>query len=180
MPGFSRMIYKAVGDLDCAKFKESGGMVEVDSSVIAGLTFDDKPFEEEVHQEYEKDAGIVLPGAHIIEIIDGKPNWILTEADIDCIAIGSGILGTGGGGSPYLASLVCKKLIREGKKLRIVSHQDFNADDQAAVIGGLLGAPTVCIEKTPSGNEMVDPVKLLIDALPEEKITAIFSMEIAA
>ena len=30
--------------------------------------------------------------------------WTLNEADIDRIAIGAGILGTGGGGSPYLAN----------------------------------------------------------------------------
>jgi len=43
-----------------------------------------------------------LPGEHIFEIINGKKHWVLTEADIDCLAIGAGILGTGGGGSPYL------------------------------------------------------------------------------
>jgi len=51
MTGVSRMIYKAVGDLDCTTFKESGGMVEVDPTVLAGLVVDDKPFEEEVHEE---------------------------------------------------------------------------------------------------------------------------------
>ena len=42
--------------------------------------------------------------------------WSLTESDIDRIAIGVGILGTGGGGSPYLQMLIAKQLLREGKR----------------------------------------------------------------
>jgi len=118
-----------------------------------------------------------LPESHVIEIIDGRPNWILTEADIDCIGIGCGILGTGGGASPYLASLACKKLLKDGKKLRVLSHQDFKEEDRAA-IGAFLGAPTVGIEKITTGNEVVDAVKLIMDAFPHEKVTAICSVEI--
>ena len=44
--------------------------------------------------------------------------WTLTESDIDRIAIGVGILGTGGGGSPYLQMLIAKQLLREGKRIR--------------------------------------------------------------
>ena len=53
----------------------------------------------------------------------------MTEADIDCLSIGAGILGTGGGGSPYVASIVCKNLIKSGKKLRIISHDNMKETD---------------------------------------------------
>ncbi len=42
--------------------------------------------------------------------------WTLNETDIDRIAIGVGILGTGGGGSPYLQLLIAKALLRQGKR----------------------------------------------------------------
>lgn len=60
----------------------------------------------------------------------GKPNidsdtgeWILNEFDIDCMAIGAGILGCGGGGSPYIGRLMTQELIRSGKRIRVM-HPD--------------------------------------------------------
>ena len=62
--------------------------------------------------------------------------WTLTESDIDRIAIGVGILGTGGGGSPYLQMLIAKQLLREGKRIRMIRPADL--DPNAQIIG--LGA----------------------------------------
>jgi len=47
-------------------------------------------------------------------------DWILNEFDIECIAIGAGIMGCGGGGSPYLGRLKALELIKAGKKIRVV------------------------------------------------------------
>jgi len=110
-------------------------------------------------------------------VIDGRPNWILNEADVDCIALGRGILGTGGGGSPYLASLVCKQVLRQGKRLRIIKHDDFKEEDRA-IIGAFMGAPSVGIEKVPTGTEVVDAVRLMMDALPDEKVAALMCVEV--
>ena len=72
--------------------------------------------------------------------------WTLTESDIDRIAIGVGILGTGGGGSPYLQMLIAKQMLREGKRIRMIRPRDLT--DDAQIIGlGSIGAPTVSIEK---------------------------------
>ena len=38
-------------------------------------------------------------------IDNNTKEWILTEQDIEFIAIGAGILGTGGGGTPYYAKV---------------------------------------------------------------------------
>ncbi|WP_264484382.1 DUF917 domain-containing protein [Mesorhizobium sp. PAMC28654] len=80
--------------------------------------------------------------------------WTLTEADIDRIAIGCGILGTGGGGSTYHGLLRAKALLREGKRIRMVRPADMAADAQILGIGGI-GAPTVGIEKIAEGGEGV-------------------------
>lgn len=80
--------------------------------------------------------------------------WTLTETDIDRIAIGCGILGTGGGGSTYHGSLRAKALLREGKRIRMVRPADMAPDAQIIGLGGI-GAPTVGIEKIAEGAEGV-------------------------
>ena len=49
--------------------------------------------------------------------------WLLSEWDVECIAVGAGILGCGGGGSPYLGKLMCLKRLKEGKKIRVISPE---------------------------------------------------------
>lgn len=48
--------------------------------------------------------------------------WFLNCYDVEAIAIGAGILGCGGGGSPYLAKIRAKQQLRNGKKLRIIKQ----------------------------------------------------------
>ena len=53
--------------------------------------------------------------------IDPKTgDWILNEFDIECIAIGAGIMGCGGGGSPYVGRLRALELLRAGKEIRVI------------------------------------------------------------
>ena len=47
-------------------------------------------------------------------------DWLLNEFDIECIAIGAGIMGCGGGGSPYLGRLKALKLLKAGKEIRVI------------------------------------------------------------
>ncbi len=78
--------------------------------------------------------------------------WTLSEADIDRIAIGVGILGTGGGGSPYLQTLAAKQMLRQGRRIRMIRPADL--PDEAQIIGlGGIGAPTVSVERMEEGGE---------------------------
>ena len=47
-------------------------------------------------------------------------DWILNKFDIECIAIGAGIMGCGGGGSPYIGRLRALELLNEGKEIRVI------------------------------------------------------------
>ena len=49
--------------------------------------------------------------------------WHLSMWDIECIAIGTGILGCGGGCSSHLGRLMCRKALERGKKIRIIHPQ---------------------------------------------------------
>ena len=47
-------------------------------------------------------------------------DWILNKFDIECIAIGAGIMGCGGGGSPYIGRLRALELLKNGKEIRVI------------------------------------------------------------
>ncbi len=102
--------------------------------------------------------------------------WTLTECDIDRIAIGVGILGTGGGGSPYLQTLITKQLLREGKRIRMIRPRDLPDDAQIIGLGGI-GAPTVGIEKMEEGNEGVRVLRA-IEAHTGRKVDAVLGDEV--
>ena len=84
----------------------------------------------------------------------------VTLADIRPIAIGAGILGTGGGGNPYLGGLHLASIIRDKGPQAIIDPFDL-ADDALCCVVGSIGAPTVSIEKLPEGTEMCRALRLL-------------------
>ena len=86
----------------------------------------------------------------------------VTLADIRPIAIGAGILGTGGGGNPYLGGLHLASIIRERGPQAIIDPFEL-ADDALCCVVGSIGAPTVSIEKLPEGTEMCRALGLLED-----------------
>ena len=84
----------------------------------------------------------------------------VTLEDIRPIAIGAGILGTGGGGNPYLGGLHLASVIRERGPQTLVDPFAL-ADDALCCVVGSIGAPTVSIEKLPEGTEMLRALRLL-------------------
>ncbi|EDV23654.1 uncharacterized protein TRIADDRAFT_26861 [Trichoplax adhaerens] len=82
--------------------------------------------------------------------------WLLNEWDIECISIGAGILGCGGGGSPYIGRLRAKRALKEGKKIRVINaHRLGSITNQSgyAVTVAFMGAPLIELEKLSSGDE---------------------------
>ncbi|MCY3799595.1 MAG: DUF917 domain-containing protein [Chloroflexi bacterium] len=84
----------------------------------------------------------------------------VTLEDIRPIAIGAGILGTGGGGNPYLGGLHLASVIRE-KGPQTLMDPFTLADEALVCVAGTIGAPTVSIEKLPEGTEMLRALRLL-------------------
>src|SRR3954465_4182105 len=76
----------------------------------------------------------------------------ITLDDIEALAVGSWILGTGGGGSPYLGLLNMRRLYAEGHRVALMSPLDLADDDRVAVVSNM-GAPLVGQERlADSGN----------------------------
>lgn len=66
---------------------------------------------------------------------------------IDDIALGASILGTGGGGDPYLGSLIAKNALRHGKPVTLCNLDDVK-DNELFIPCSTMGAPTVSVEKS--------------------------------
>ena len=72
--------------------------------------------------------------------------WQATENELESIAIGAGILGTGGGGNPYIGQLRARQAIRRWGPVDVLAPDELPNDARVVCVGGI-GAPTVGIEK---------------------------------
>lgn len=90
--------------------------------------------------------------------------WNITLETIDDIARGAAVLGTGGGGDPYIGALLAKSAIAAHGPVTAVSLAEL-PDDAFAVTVAMMGAPTVMVEKLPGLAEVIEPVRALEEAL---------------
>src|SRR6202453_4768321 len=81
-------------------------------------------------------------------------------ADLDDIATGGAILGTGGGGDPYIGKLMAQQAIRRHGPVALVDVEGFSDDALIAPVC-MMGAPTVMTEKLPQGEEIVIALRKL-------------------
>jgi DUF917 family protein len=100
----------------------------------------------------------------------------LTALDIEALAIGAAILGTGGGGNPYIAKLRALEELRRGHEIRLMGLDELADDAMVLSIGGI-GAPAVSIEKLEEGNEGIKALRCL-EQLLGVRIDALISAEI--
>lgn len=77
----------------------------------------------------------------------------ITEDDLDDIARGAAILGTGGGGDPYIGRLLAASAVREHGAVSLVPLAEL-ADDAVVLPVAMMGAPTVMVEKLPSAEQV--------------------------
>jgi uncharacterized protein len=83
--------------------------------------------------------------------------------DIADIARGAGILGTGGGGDPYIGRLLAEAAIDRHGPVTLVSVDEV-PPDAVVVPVAMLGAPTVSQEKLPNGTETLSALRALEEA----------------
>ena len=85
----------------------------------------------------------------------------LTLRDTQAVALGAGILGTGGGGNTYIGQTWLEKELRErATACRVVDAADV-ADDALLCAVSTMGAPTVSNEKLQRGDEFIVGVRAL-------------------
>ena len=86
--------------------------------------------------------------------------WNVTADMLESLAIGAGILGTGGGGNPYLGMLEALQQIKAGRSIRVVSIDELPDDAFATTVGGM-GSPTISIERIGRGDECLQAMRAL-------------------
>ena len=79
---------------------------------------------------------------------------------VDDLARGAAILGTGGGGDPYIGSLMLKQAIEDHGPVDLIDVEALCDDDFVAPFA-MMGAPTVLIEKLPNGDEMLAALRTI-------------------
>ena len=100
----------------------------------------------------------------------------LTEESIDKIAVGAAVLGTGGGGDPYIGKLMAKQAIKKYGPVKLITLDELEDDALVVPVSGM-GAPTVTIEKLPSEIELTTPLEKIEEILGR-KVDVIIPIEI--
>ena len=100
----------------------------------------------------------------------------ITEAEIESLAIGAWILGTGGGGSPYYGLLNMRKLYRAGAVVDLLDAGDLADDDLVAVVSNM-GAPLVGQERLTDPQTIARAVTMMEEYL-NRTFRAVMSVEI--
>jgi DUF917 family protein len=91
-------------------------------------------------------------------------SWELTRDDLPALAIGAAILGTGGGGDPYIGRMMAESAMASQKSITVLSVDDLSDDQWVIPVAGM-GAPTVLFEKPPRGTEPLQAFQRLRDYL---------------
>jgi DUF917 family protein len=86
------------------------------------------------------------------------PPFTLTETDLEDLATGAWILGTGGGGDPYPSMLETKLLYQAGATVSVIDPLDL-ADDDLICCVGKMGAPLVTQEKLGDGEAIAETIR---------------------
>jgi uncharacterized protein len=84
----------------------------------------------------------------------------ISPAALDDIARGAAVLGTGGGGDPYVGKLMAQGFLRRRGDVDLLDPLEL-ADDDLVVPSAMMGAPTVMVEKLPRGEEIISAFKML-------------------
>ncbi len=89
---------------------------------------------------------------------------MIAAEDVEALARGAAVLGTGGGGDPYVGRLLAEQALREHGPIHLVPPSKLDDDARVFPIA-MMGAPTVMVEKTPSVHLIGAAVTALADHL---------------
>ncbi len=98
------------------------------------------------------------------------------EENIEPLATGAWILGTGGGGNPYISTLNLRRLYAEGRRVQVMDPMALEDDDMVAVVSKM-GAPLVGQERLSDPVHLARAVEVMEDYLGKP-FRAIMSVEI--
>lgn len=86
------------------------------------------------------------------------PRVLLEPADVPVVALGCGVLGSGGGGAVSGAALLLERTLQECGPVEVVDAGRLAATTPTALVGAV-GSPTVMLERLPAHEEFVAAVR---------------------
>lgn len=101
---------------------------------------------------------------------------LITRADLADLAYGAALLGTGGGGSPWIGRLAAEACLDQGGEIRMIAPTELDPDALAVTVA-MVGAPTIMTEKLFRGDEMTQALALL-ERLHGRPVAAILPVEV--
>ena len=100
----------------------------------------------------------------------------LSLDDIESLAVGAWVLGTGGGGNPYLPLLNMRALYRDGHRVQLMDAADLADDDWVGTVANM-GAPLVGQERLTDSLTLARAVSVMEKHIGH-RFAALMSMEI--
>jgi uncharacterized protein len=91
-------------------------------------------------------------------------SWELGIQDLRDLARGAALLGSGGGGDPYVGRLMVERAMSSGARVTVWPLDEV-PDDALVIPTAMMGAPTVMVEKIPAGFEGVRALRALEEHL---------------
>lgn len=95
-------------------------------------------------------------------------------SELEDLSVGAALLGTGGGGDPYVGKLMAQQAVARYGPVPLLDPADL-ADDDLVIPVAMMGAPTVTVEKIP-GDEAVQAFRTL-EGLLGRKARAVLAIE---
>lgn len=88
-------------------------------------------------------------------------------SDIEDLAVGAAVLGTGGGGDPHVGKLMAQQAIDDHGPVEMLDPDEV-PDDGLVIPSAMMGAPTVVLEKLPEGREAIRSLRRLASEFDRE------------
>lgn len=108
--------------------------------------------------------------------MSAEKGYLLKESDLLPLSLGAALLGTGGGGNPYVGRLRAREVIRAGASVRILPLDALPDDAWVGRVGGI-GAPVIGVEKISEGEECLRALRAVEEAAGT-RVAALIAAEI--
>lgn len=100
---------------------------------------------------------------------------LIDKEELISLSIGCTILAGGGGGDPRVGLMMGLNAISKNGPVKVIELGDLN-DDDLIIPGGMIGAPTVMIEKIPNGSEPII-IRQMLEKYLNKKASAMMPIE---
>lgn len=101
----------------------------------------------------------------------------LTKKNVEDIATGAAVLGTGGGGDPHVGKLMAQQAIERNGPVELLDPHEV-PEDALVVPAAIMGAPTAMLEKIPRGDETVEAFQALERYMENDRRTRTLSRRV--